>query len=100
MKNTLSVYDIANALLQDQHAGWSYAGAQALASFLDENCDENEEFDVVAIRCEFSEYADFEDYYSQNSHIGEGLDDEDVKEWIEDNALLIEFEGGIIVQDV
>lgn len=36
MKKTLSTYDIANALHQDKYAGWSYAGAKALAEYLEE----------------------------------------------------------------
>jgi len=121
MKKTLSKYDIANELVQDENANWSSAGALALAEFLEEyeeNTGEEIEFDRVAIRCDFSEYSRLEDwaldYFSDSKQASDAMgieldmdgetwtgDDEeiqdDIRSYIQDNGQLIEFEGGIIV---
>ena len=60
MKETLTTHEIAHKLRQDENAGWSYDGALALAEYLEEleaDCGQEMEFDRVAIRCDFSEYA-------------------------------------------
>mgnify|MGYP003656505515 CR=1 FL=1 len=93
--------DIANELKSDEYAGWSYAGALALAAYLDELDDDlgtSSEFDRVAIRCEFSEYASLADWATTYDH--ENLSDwteAEIRQMVEDNATLIEFDGGIIV---
>ena len=51
-------------LLNDEYANWSYEGAEALINYLEElseDIGENVEFDGVALRCEYSEYASLED---------------------------------------
>lgn len=121
MKRTLTTYDIADALCADKYANWSRAGAFALAEFLEEmeeSTGEETELDVVAIRCDFSEYESLqawaEDYFSDikqaSDAIGFALDmdgetpghdeeeiDDMIREHIQDNGLLIEFDGGVIV---
>jgi len=121
MKKTLSKYDIANELVQDEYANFSYAGALALAEYLEdyeESTGEEIEFDRVAIRCDFSEYSRLEDwavdYFSDSKQASDAMgieldmdgetwtgDDEeiqdDIRSYIQDNGQLIEFEGGIIV---
>jgi hypothetical protein len=121
MKKTLNTYDIANELLADSNAAWSRAGAFALAEHLEE-CEESTgeeiELDVVAIRCDFSEYTSLQDwaseYFSNESEavdsLGLELDmdgetvtngeeeiEEAIREYIQDHGSLIEFDGGIIV---
>ena len=114
MKTTLSTSDIAHALKEDKHANWSWAGARALAEYLEEyeeETGEELELDVVAIRCDFSEYSSLTawavDYFSdeaqRNDTIGADEDtDEDeledmIRDHINDNGTLIEFDGGVIV---
>lgn len=117
MKMTLSTWDIANALKSDENANWSHAGAQALAEYLEqyeEDSGEEIELDVVAIRCDFSEFASLQDwiaeYYGQSldealNSAGidmDGDEDEDetddlIRSHIQDHGQLIEFSGGIIV---
>jgi hypothetical protein len=121
MKKTLTTYDIAHELLQDENAAWTHAGAFALAEYLEqyeEDTGEEMELDVVAIRCDFSEYASLEDwagdYFSDSKQAAEemGLDldmdgetwaadegevEEAIRSYILDRGTLIEFEGGIIV---
>jgi hypothetical protein len=47
---------MADELRSDQNARWSYEGAYVLADHLDRECDPQTVFDLVAIRCEWSEY--------------------------------------------
>jgi hypothetical protein len=114
MKKTLSVHEIANELKNDQYAGWSYDGAMALAEHLDQmdqDSGDDTEFDVVAIRCDFSEYESAQDAASNYAWEFEGdeeeidpmdLDEkreESALEFLKDNTVVIEFETGIIIQD-
>ena len=123
MKETLSTLEIADRLFRDENAGWTYAGAHALAEYLEqleEDSGEEMEFDRVAIRCDYSEHespqAWGEDYFGGwnklTEHFGSDycgpLDDETpeeyaerfddaIREHIRDHGQLIEFDGGIIV---
>lgn len=114
MKKTLNTHDIANALLADTNAAWSHAGSFALAEHLEdyeESTGEELELDVVAIRCDFSEYTSLQDwaseYFRDESQAADalGLDldmndeseiEEAIREYIQDHGTLIEFDGGII----
>ena len=113
MKKTLTQYDIAEELMNDIHAAWTRAGAFALAEYFEQiEMDTNEEldFDAVAIRCDFSQYESLQDWahdYFSNAKEEMGFDeteeidddefDEKIREYIQDNAQLIEFDGGVIV---
>jgi len=121
MKKTLTTYDIAHELLADKYTSWSYAGAFALAEHLEEyeeSCGEELEMDVVAIRCDFSEYSSLQDwvdgYFADARQAADTIgltlnedgesfeEDEDdiadaIRDHIQDNGQLIEFNGGIIV---
>ena len=93
MKHTLTHYEIANALLQDENANWTYRGAHALADALEEyeeSTGEELELDVVAIRCEWYEDT-AEELISNygNGDDGEGDSLESVIAYIEDNTTLI-----------
>ena len=109
----MTQYDIANELMQDDNANWSRAGAFALAEYfeqLEDDLGESIEFDAVAIRCDFSQYESLQDWahdYFSNAKEEMGFDeteeidddefDEKIREYIQDNAQLIEFDGGVIV---
>ena len=106
MKKTLTTYDIAHELLQDENAAWTRAGAFALAEHLEEYEDstgETLELDVVAIRCDFSEYVSLEDWAVDYGLEEDSLDDaheereDNIRAFIQDHGQLIEFDGGIIV---
>ena len=119
MKMTLTTYDIANALREDENARWSRAGSFALAEYLEqlEECiwpPEELELDVVAIRCEYSEFSSLHDwiieYYGKSLNDAikdagidlEGDETEEereklIRDYIRDHGQLIEFTGGIIV---
>jgi hypothetical protein len=112
MKETLNTYEIADRLFRDENAGFTYAGAHALAEYLEqleEDSGEEMEFDKVAIRCDFSEYASLvewaEDYFAGDwkdslciaPEDSEDENDEAIRDYIRDRGQLIEFDGGIIV---
>jgi hypothetical protein len=120
MKQSMTTYDIADALFSDENANWSRAGAFALAKYLEEfeeSTGEEMEFDHVATRCDFSEHKDltaFADEYFADIHqaadalgleismSGDEFEEEEeevenaIREFIQDRGALIEFEGGII----
>ena len=125
MKKTLSTYEAADILFNDNNANWSRAGALALIEYLEEyehEAEEELELDVVAIRCDYSEYNSLQDfiieYYGYNLESSirlmngyeingdttndiEPLDsdeiDELIREYIAERGQLVEFRGGVIV---
>lgn len=93
MKTRVTVYD----LLDDDRLkdNFSHEGIIALFDYLERLEDDlgNEiEYDPIAIRCGFTEYADLEEIKSTYWDI-KNIDD------LYDNTLVVEFEGGIIIQD-
>ena len=114
MKSTLSVHEIADALKQDECAGWSYEGSKALAEYLDnldQETGEDTELDVVAIRGDWSEHESAQDaareYSWEFDGDEEGVDPDELDDLKEESALeylkgrteVIEFKGGIIIAD-
>jgi len=114
MKATLTTYQAATWLADNKDNGFTRAGAFALIEYLEEiesDCGEEIEFDAVAIRCDYSEYADLADfaacYFADNGQrdADAGIEEDDseetiedkLREYIQDNGQLIEFDGGIIV---
>ena len=100
---SLSNEVVAQRLSLDSYSTFSYEGALALAEYLSEDTY-SIEFDPVAIRCEFTEYGSAieaaedhgatieDDPYEEFDH------EERALEWLEDQTLVIHFDGGIIVQ--
>ena len=107
MKKTLSTNEAARELLNDDNAAWSYNGAMALCEYLedfDEGIGQETEFDRVAIRCEFSEYESAIECAVNYDWERDLDDDEDDQEeaaldYLREHTSVIEFEGGIIIQD-
>lgn len=112
MKQTMTTYDIANALNEDKNNGYSWAGCLALAEYLEEmeaSTGTEMEFDRVAIRCDFSEYEslrkfaedqcgkDWKEEIDVEDEDGEEEIDEKIRTFASDNGILLEFDGGIIV---
>lgn len=110
MKTTLSTSQAVRLLLSDTNANWSPAGARALVEYL-EDIESSEgvelELDVVAIRCDYSEYdsaweAAIEYGYEPNPTLGEEAQDDDDREldaldWLTDHTAVIKFPCGVIV---
>jgi hypothetical protein len=96
--NTIDQNDFRQAFIAygrgDQ---FSYEGLNALFDYLEElseDIGESIELDVIALCCEFSEYADLEEikgeYFSTTL---DSLDD------LRDHTQTIQFKTGIIIQD-
>lgn len=112
MKQTVNFYDFEQAFI-DMGRGdsFSYAGKQALFDFLEEmeeGCGEEMELDVVAIDCDFCEYGSALECvqdcgYIEQSELDDHSDCEEDQEeyaldYLRDNTITIEFDGGIIIQ--
>lgn len=105
MKTTLTTSQAAHELLRDSNAAWSRAGAFALIEYLEqleEDTGETIEFDPVAIRCDYSEHSSaleaaleqgFEPTEKDNPSQREAM------EFLRWNTQVIEFEGGVIIQN-
>ena len=101
----MTTYECAKALTHDEYANWTRSGAFALVEYLEqmeEDCGTSIEFDPVALRCEFSEYESFnefaKEFWSDDCHLYWATDDV-IRNFIQDRTTLIEFDGGIIIQD-
>ena len=102
MKIELSTYEAADILLKDEYANWSRGAAHALVEYfesLEEDCGESIELDSVAIRCDFSEYRSLSEWARNHSCVSLFDTDEHIRKYIQDHGQLIEFEGGVIVQE-
>jgi len=94
MKQTVGVYEFRNAFKAHQRDNFSYEGLEALFNFLEsmeDGCSTEIELDVVALCCDFTEYKSFDELKGDYSSI-ESLDE------LRDNTMVIEFDGGIIIQ--
>ena len=114
MKQTINKHQAVDALLQDNNAGWSIEGAKALVEYLEEleeDLWEEFEFDIVAIRCEFSEMS-IDEILDQYENIKEEFekrkeekedDEEDknlIKEILSEYTTVIEVdENTVIIQE-
>ena len=82
---------------QDQ---FSYHGLNALFDHLEEyedGCDEEVTLDVIALCCDFSEYAT-----ATECALDYGYDapsETEAKEWLREKTALIGFTGGVIIQN-
>lgn len=104
MKTEMTTYECAKALTHDDYANWTRSGAFALVEYLEQmedDCGTEIEFDPVALRCEYTEYESFQDFAKQYwiNTSPRLRRDEVIKEYIEHRSTLIEFDGGILVQD-
>lgn len=104
MKITLDTNSAARELLQDTNASWSRNGALALIEYFEE-CErdygQEMELDVVAIRCDWSEYETALEAAGECGWIeeSENYTEEGALEWLRENTVVIEFDGGVIVHN-
>ena len=107
MKMTLNTDQTVDALRRDQYAGWSYRGAIALVEYLEQyeqDLGEQVELDVVAIRCEYSEYKNAVEAAGQYDWVADSAEDAETNEelaleYLQERTVVIEFDGGVIIQD-
>ncbi len=89
---------------------FSYNGLTALYNYLEElsnDIGENIEFDPIALCCEYSEYETAlekaEEYFnfsvSDIENISREKAEKEALEYLQDNTTVIEFDGGIIVNE-
>jgi hypothetical protein len=79
----LTTNEIAQAIYADEYSGMSYEGAEILARWLEEIYEGQQwEIDIIAIRCDFTEY-NIKDLYDAYSHI---VDIKDFDEKDEDHV--------------
>lgn len=111
MKQTLTTTQAVYMLLNDTARTWSYNGAKALVEYMEqaeEDCGEEWEFDVVQLRCDWSEYSaatecagDYGWEWCNDDEL-EGDEEEEAKEqsaldYLKGRTTVIEFDGGLIV---
>jgi hypothetical protein len=92
MKKTVYSSEFCNEMTSN---GFTWDGAKALFDYIEEyegDTGEEVEFDAVALRCEYTEYADLEEIQANYSDI-DSIDD------LRDNTIVIEFDSGIIIAD-
>ena len=112
MKLTLSTYEAAERLFNDENANWSRAGAFALVEYLEEleeDIGEEINFCCVGLRCDFSQYKSLDDWatdqWGNDRDFDEAVNDmseqeaseEAIRDYIRNRGTLLEFDGGIIV---
>jgi hypothetical protein len=92
---------MADELRGDRYAKWSYRAALALAEWLDETCDEHEEFDATAIRVDWDEYATaIEAAIAYGWDAPGGSDDAEAEAlaWLEERTDVVPFTGGVVAR--
>ena len=88
--------------LENKNGNFSYKGLRCLFDYLDEAYDEENplKLDVISLCCDYSEYADLEEYLKDfsNQHDTKTEDEtedeykERIEEEISDNTTLIKFD--------
>jgi hypothetical protein len=95
MFQTIGFCNFQDAFKSCRPNNFSYEGLKVLfehLEMLEEEMQKPIELDVIAICCEYSEYKDLKEIQDNYSDI-ETIDD------LRDKTLVLEFEGGIIVQN-
>jgi hypothetical protein len=96
--NTVDLYDFRRAFTDYNRANnFSYEGLNALFDWLEELAEDTGvpyELDVIALCCEFTEYKDLAEVQANYSSTKlDNIDD------LQDHTAVIEFDGGLIIQD-
>ena len=97
MKTTLTQSDFINMWPESRKDSFSYEGKRALFDYLiryEEDAGTELEFDPIALDCDFTEYADLKEIKETYS-----LTDIKTIEDLQDHTQVIEFDGGIIIQN-
>lgn len=104
MKSTVSEFDFVDAFKQCGRAD-QFTRSARLAIFeylenLENDIGEEFELDPIAICCEYSEYADWQELVEQYSlDLDEDADEDTVRDWFAERTSVIEFPGGIVIAD-
>lgn len=97
MITTVSIYDFRHWFMSSDtyKNNFSYEGLNALFEYLEEyeeSTGEQIEFDPIALCVEYAEYRNLDEVKANYPNI-KNMDD------LRDNTQVIEFDGGIIIQD-
>ena len=98
MKTTVNMYDFEQAFMAIRPDNFSYDGLKALFEWFEdyeEGTGEQYELDVIAVCCEWSEYADLDEFQRNYGKDYESIED------IEEMTTVIQIDGfnGFITQD-
>ena len=96
--NTVDLYEFRRAFTDYNRANnFSYEGLNALFDWLEQLAEDTGvpyELDVIALCCEFTEYENLQEIQANYSSTKlDNIDD------LQDHTSVIEFDGGIIIQD-
>lgn len=100
MKQTINIHQFRDAFQAQRPNQFSYSALSALFDYLEElekDLGYEIELDVIALCCDWSEYTS-----AVNACVAWGWNVEDENEALEklrDNTQVIQFDGGILVQD-
>lgn len=102
MKQTINLLAFGAAFYNHGRENqFSWEARKALFRWLENyeaDTGEELELDVIALCCDFTEYSTpLEAYAAYNSDIPESSDE--AIAWLEDNTTVIQFDGGVIIQD-
>lgn len=95
MIKNINFSDFCDAFKAFDRDNFGYEGKRALFDYLEqleEDTGEQIELDVIALCCEYTEYSDIEEIKGVYPSI-KNMED------LQNNTQVIEFEGGIIIQD-
>lgn len=95
MYQEINFSDFCDGFQGDRKDTFSYNGKRALYDYLieyEESTGEEIEFDPIALCCEYSEYENIDEVIVHYENIKD-IDD------LRDNTQVIEFDGGIIIQN-
>lgn len=100
MKQRVNFSDFCDAFWGNYKDNFTYEGKRALFDYLEEyeeSTGEEIELDIVALCCEYTEYESAVDCTKEYGD--EKRSEEKALAWLRDNTQVIEFGGGIIIQD-
>jgi len=102
MKQSVNFSQFCDAFQAIRPGNFSYAGLCALFDYLEdyeESTGEELELDVIALCCEFSEYSSARGAAEAQGFEPDEISEAEDLEWLQDRTTVIEFSGGVIVQD-
>ena len=95
---TLTQSQFTDALKGDEYASWSYGATVALYEYLSDlsdDCGQDIELDIVAIRCEYSEYDTCLEYAKEFGDFipceaDDEADEAKAREWLQERTTVLE----------
>ena len=97
MRQTITESQFVNRVVSDEYNNMSYEGARALFEYIEEfedSCGTEIEFDVVALRCEWTEYENIQEALNEYNELRTASD-------LRDNTTVIEIPESdkVIIQE-